>query len=423
MSLIHVTSGSRAKPCWRLFMKILVVNSGSSSLKYNLFEMDTRSILFTGLIDRIGLEDAIHSFQDETGHERVTQSSASDHGQAIDEMFTVLLDYCIGNLEEIPAVAHRVVHGGRFKRATIITQEVMEEVCRMVPFFPLHHPPQIVEIEECVKRIPSAIHVAVFDTSFHATIPDVASIYGLPYRYFSEKYYRRTGFHGNSHEFVSQAAADFLGKPLSETKIITCHLGNGCSLAAIDGGKSVDTTLGMTACEGLIMGTRCGDVDPGLMPVIMLEEKLSPDDILEMLYNQSGLLGISGVSRDMREIEASAAEGNERSKLALDAFCYRVKRYIGAFLAVLGGCDALVFTGGIGLNSVTVRSKSLEGLSGLGFKIDEQKNSGGIKPTALAPVTDYSEDDSPIRILVARTFEELIMARQCLRVMKSCEED
>ncbi len=400
-------------------MKILVVNSGSSSLKYNLFDMDTKTVLFTGLIDRIGLVDVVHAFQNVFGNETQTSPSAHDHAEAIDEMFSVLLKHCIGSLDEVPAVAHRVVHGGKFKNALRITAEVIGEMRRMIPFFPLHHPPQIVEIEECMKRIPHAVHVAVFDTSFHATIPDVASIYGLPYRYFEEKHYRRTGFHGNSHEFVSQIATEFLDKPASEIKIITCHLGNGCSLTAVDGGESIDTTLGMTACEGLLMGTRSGDIDPGLMPVIMQEENLSAEDVLDLLYNQSGLLGISGVSRDMREIEASAMLGNSRSKLALDVFCYKVKRNIGALLAVLGGCDALVFTGGIGLNSATVRSKSLEGLAGLGFKIDERKNRSALKPTAQNPVMDFSSTDSPVRILVARTFEELIMARQCLRVMES----
>lgn len=400
-------------------MKILVVNSGSSSLKYNLFDMNTKTVLFTGLIDRIGLVEVVHVFQDALGNETQTGPSVGNHGEAIDEMFSVLLKHCIGSLDEVPAVAHRVVHGGKFKSAIRITGEVISEVRRMIPFFPLHHPPQVVEIEECMKRIPHAVHVAVFDTSFHSTIPDVASIYGLPYRYFEEKHYKRTGFHGNSHEFVSQAAAEFLAKPASVLKIITCHLGNGCSLTAVDGGKSIDTTLGMTACEGLLMGTRSGDLDPGLMPVIMEEEELSTDEVLDMLYNRSGLLGISGVSRDMREIEASALHGNPRSKLALDVFCYKVKRNIGALLAVLGGCDALVFTGGIGLNSATVRSKSLEGLAGLGFKIDEEKNRSSLKPSAQNPVMDFSSNDSPVRILVARTFEELIMARQCLRVMES----
>lgn len=399
-------------------MKILVVNSGSSSLKYNLFQMDTKTVLFTGLIDRIGLTEVIHVFQDSIGNETQTSPTAADHGEAIDEMFRVLLKHCIGSLDEVPAVAHRVVHGGKFKSAVHISEEVISEVRRMVPFFPLHHPPQIVEIEECIKRIPHAVHVAVFDTSFHATIPDVASIYGLPYRYFEDKHYRRTGFHGNSHEFVSQASAEFLGKPVSEMKIITCHLGNGCSLTAVDGGKSIDTTLGMTACEGLLMGTRSGDIDPGLAPVIMQEENLSPDDLLDMIYNQSGLLGISGLSRDMREIEGAAEQGHKRSRLALDVFCYKVKRNIGALLAVLGRCDAVVFTGGIGLNSATVRSKSLEGLEGLGFKIDEQKNRCGLKPTAQNPVMDFSATDSLVKILVVRTFEELVMARQCLRVME-----
>jgi len=273
------------------------------------------------------------------------------------------------------------------------------------------------EIEESMKRIPNAVHVAVFDTWFHRTIPDEAAVYGLPYRYFAERGYRRTGFHGNSHAYVSAKAAEFLGRPIEEMKIITCHLGNGASLCAVDRGRSIDTTLGMTALEGLIMGTRSGDVDPGLIPIIMTEEGISPDEMIHMLYRDSGLKGISGVSRDMREVEAAASRGDQRAALALDAFCYKVKRSIGAMLMVLGGCDALVFCGGIGRNSPTVREKALAGAENLGFPIDRDKNRRA-RPTARHPVDDISGRSSGTKILVIRTFEELMMARQCRSVLE-----
>jgi acetate kinase len=296
--------------------------------------------------------------------------------------------------------------------------DVIREIRRMVPMIPLHHPAMIKEIEECQIRMPAALHVAVFDTSFHREIPDEAAIYGLPYRYFAERGYRRTGFHGHSHQYVSGKAAEFLGSPVQDLKIISCHLGNGSSVAAIDRGRSIDTTLGMTAVEGLIMGTRSGDVDPGLMPIIMKEDALTPDQTIDMLYRKSGLLGISGVSRDMREIEAAASQGNQRAALALNAFCYKVKRAVGSMLMVMGGCDTLIFTGGIGLNSSTVRAKVLDGTAGLGFVIDEGKNQSPERATAENPTLDISHRESRIRILVVRTFEELMMARECLNVLE-----
>jgi acetate kinase len=321
-----------------------------------------------------------------------------------------------GSVDEIAAVTHRVGHGGKYRDAVRISPEVMAEIKRMTPMIPLHHPAMIEEIEECQARMPHAVHVAVFDTWLHGTIPDKAAVYGLPYRYFAEKGYRRTGFHGNSHAYVSAKAAEHLGRPIEDLKIITCHLGNGASLCAIDGGRSIDTSLGMTALEGLIMGTRSGDVDPGLIPVIMKEDNLTPDEMMDMLYRESGLKGLSGVSSDMRDIEAAAKAGEPRSILALDAFCYRVKRYIGAMLMVLGRCDALVFTGGIGCNSSLVRKKVLEGAEGLGFGLDEAKNAAKC-PMEGQPVLDINAAGSKARILVVPTFEELMMARQCVRVL------
>lgn len=402
-------------------MKILVINSGSSSLKYTLFNMEDESILFDGVIERIGLEEGSYSFRLAGKQETVCEQNIADHGQSLDVMLDTLTAHMLGSVEEIAAVSHRVGHGGKYRDAVRITPEVMAEIKRMTPMIPLHHPAMIEEIEECQARMPDAVHVAVFDTWFHGTIPDKAAVYGLPYRYFAEKGYRRTGFHGNSHAYVSAKAAEYLGRPIEDLKIVTCHLGNGASICAIEAGRSVDTSLGMTALEGLIMGTRSGDVDPGLMSVIMKEDNLTPDEMMNMLYRESGLKGLSGVSSDMRDIEAAAEAGEPRSALALDAFCYRVKRYIGAMLMVLGRCDAVVFTGGIGCNSSLVRKKVLEGAEGLGFALDEAKNAAEC-PTEAQSVVDIAVAASKTRILVVRTFEELMMARQCLRALAGRKE-
>jgi acetate kinase len=400
-------------------LKILVINSGSSSLKYTLFEMADESVLFSGTVDRIGLDGTTHSFQAGLeGNVETKEADINGHGEALDEMLSTLTSGPLENLNELPAVAHRVGHGGNYREAVQVDPDVIREIRRMVPMIPLHHPAMIKEIEECQIRMPAALHIAVFDTSFHRDIPDEAAIYGLPYRYFAERGYRRTGFHGHSHQYVSGKAAEFLGSPVQDLKIISCHLGNGASVAAIDRGRSIDTTLGMTAVEGLIMGTRCGDVDPGLMPIIMKEDALTPDQTIDMLYRQSGLLGISGVSRDMREVEAAASQGNPRAALAVNAFCYKVKRAVGSMLMVMGGCDTLIFTGGIGLNSSTVRAKVLEGTDGLGFVVDEDKNQSPERASAENPTLDISHSESRIRILVVRTFEELMMARECLHVLE-----
>ncbi len=407
-------------------MKILVINSGSSSLKYTLFRMDTprpatkshhrgsERVLIEGSVDRVGLGNSRHAFRAADREEVVTSVDVKDHGEALDLVLATLSE---GD-NDPAAVAHRIGHGGKYHDAVRIDPEVKAEIRRMTPMIPLHHPAMLAAVEECEVRMPRAVHVAVFDTSFHRHIPDKAAIYGLPYRYFSEKGYRRTGFHGHSHEYVSGLAALHLDRPMDELRMISCHLGNGASLCAIDRGRSIDTTLGMTAVEGLIMGTRSGDVDPGLIPVIMKEDGLTPDGLVEMLYRESGLKAISGISPDMREVELAAAHGDPRAVLALEAFCYRVKRATGSMLMVLGGCDVLIFTGGIGRNSSTVRAKVLEGAQGLGFVLDRDVNLSA-RATEVSPVAEVSANDSRTKILVIRTFEELIMARQCLRVVEA----
>lgn len=380
--------------------------------------MAHEEVLLSGTIDRIGLQGATHLIRAADGSETLKHLPVTSHGEALDDMLNGLTPSPLQSLDELAAVGHRVAHCGQYGEAVEIDGGVIGEIRRLTPMFPLHHPAMILEIEECMARMPRAVHLAVADSWFHSTIPDEAAIYGLPYRFFSEKGYRRVGFHGNSHAYVAAKAAEFLNTPLEDLKLITCHLGSGASLCAVDRGRSIDTTLGMTAVGGLIMGTRSGDVDPGLIPIIMKEDALSPDQMIEMLYTDSGLEGISGVSRDMREIEVAALQGHPRASLALASFCYKVKRAIGSMLMVLGGCDGLVFTGGIGLHSMTVRSKVLEHTEGLGFVIDQAKNRAPEPTTTQSPVLDISAPASRVKILVIRTFEELMMARLCVRTLQ-----
>ncbi|MGB9618287.1 MAG: acetate/propionate family kinase [Desulfomonilaceae bacterium] len=397
-------------------MNVLVINTGSSSLKYDLFSMDDESVLFSGRIDGIGLDRARHRVSGKTCPARTSELRVPDQTTALSLMLEALQSGCIQSLKDIDAAAHRVAHAGAHRQAAVITPEVIAELKRMIPFVPLHLPAMISEIELCRELMPDAVHVAVNDAWFHTTMPDEATLYGLPLEYFEKKGYRRVGYHGFSHAYVAQRAAAFLARPLEDLDIITCHLGNGSSLCAISGGKSVDTTLGMSALEGLIMGTRAGDVDPGLIPVIMKEESLSPDQALEMLYTRSGLLGLRGLSRNMQDIEAAMEQGNARAALAFKTFCHRLKRYIGAMLMILGRCDVLVFTGGIGENSPRVRSCALQGASELGFVIDEERN---FQPTPWqgGDCLDLTAGNSRTRILAIQTFEELIMARQCAEIV------
>lgn len=397
-------------------MKILVINTGSSSLKYDLFFMDTESVLFRGRIDGIGMESGQHRFSGVGCPATTNRLSVPDQMSALSVMLDTLQNGCIHSLQDIDGIAHRVGHGGVHRQAVHITPEVLGELKRMIPFVPLHLPAMISEIEVCMSLMPDTCHVAVNDAWFHTTMPEEARLYGLPFEYFEGRGYQRVGYHGFSHAYVAERAAAFMGSPIEDLSLITCHLGNGSSLCAVAGGKSVDTTMGMSALEGLIMGTRAGDVDPGLIPVIMKEESLSPDQMLEILYTRSGLAGLSGIGRNMQDIEAAMEEGNKRAMLAFKAFCHRLKRYIGAMLMVLGKCDAIIFTGGIGENSPRVRSAVLQGASELGFVINEERNFHP-QPWEGGDVLDVTGNGSRSRILAIQTFEELIMARQCSRVM------
>ncbi|HOW83470.1 MAG TPA: acetate kinase, partial [Spirochaetota bacterium] len=353
-------------------MKVLVINSGSSSLKYDLFDLDTERSLIGGNVSRVGTEKAEHRYTC-SGKETTSSISAPDHMTALKEVLDVLTNADgapLKSLSEIGAVAHRIGHGGSLYRGpVIIDKTVKDEIRRLIPLMPLHHPAMLSGIDACQAVLPKVPHVAVFDTAFHRTIPDEAAIYGIPHEYFV-KGIRRFGFHGNSHEYVAQKAAEFLETPLRRLNIISCHLGNGASVCAIQRGHSIDTSMGFSPLEGLIMGTRVGDIDPGIISYLMRNEGFSIDALDDIFNKSGGLLGISGVSSDMREILEAADKDNARALLAIKTFCYRVKRYIGAYMAVLGGADAIIFTAGIGEKGKAERARCLQGLEKLGIAID-----------------------------------------------------
>lgn len=399
-------------------MNVLVINSGSSSLKYELFDLDTERSLMSGNLSRIGMEGAEHA-RICGGEETRGGVDAPDHGAALDHVLTALADpgtSPIRGLDGIGAVAHRIGHGGTLYRGpVVIDQEVIDEIRRLVPLMPLHHPAMLAGIEACRKVLPQVPHVAVFDTAFHSAIPDEAAIYGLPYEIF-ERGVRRFGFHGNSHEYVAFRAAKYLETPLRRLNVISCHLGNGASACAVHRGHSIDTSMGFSPLEGLIMGTRVGDLDPGIIPYLMRSDNLTVDELEEMLNSRSGLAGISGVSSDMREVLAAAGEGNFRALLAVKAFCYRIRHYIGAYHAILGGADVLIFTGGIGENNCGIRSRCVQGLERLGFAVDPLRNDRCAVSASL-PVIDIGARHSNVQILVIASNEELMIARQCARAL------
>ncbi|MDD5475433.1 MAG: acetate/propionate family kinase [Syntrophales bacterium] len=399
-------------------MKVLVINSGSSSLKYELFDLDGEASLVSGNISRIGMNGAEHACV-RGGEETRADVDAPDHRVALGLVLAALTDAeksPIRSLDEVGAVAHRIAHGGTaYRGPVVIDHDVVDEIRRLIPLMPLHHPAMVAGIEACRNVLSDVPHVAVFDTAFHSAIPDEAAIYGLPYEIF-ERGVRRFGFHGNSHEYVAHKAAEYLETPLRRINVISCHLGNGASACAVQRGHSIDTSMGFSPLEGLIMGTRAGDVDPGIIPYLMREDNLTIDQIDEMLNNRSGLAGISGVSSDMREILAAADEGNTRALLAVKAFCYRIKRYIGAYHAVLGGADVLVFTGGIGENNCGIRARCVQGLERLGFAVDSLRNDR-CSVSASLPVIDIGARYSNVSILVIATNEELMIARQCARAL------
>ena len=390
-------------------MNILVINAGSSSLKYQLLNPDTQEVLAKGLCERIGI-DGKFTYKP-AGKEPIKDKDVAmpTHSEAIQTVLHALVDEkngVIGSMKEIDAVGHRVVHGGEaFSGSVLITDAVMEALEECIPLAPLHNPANITGIKACVdvmgKDVPQ---VAVFDTAFHQTMPQVAYTYALPYEYYEQDKVRRYGFHGTSHKYVSQRAAAMLGKPIEELKLISCHLGNGSSITAIDGGKSVDTSMGFTPLAGLPMGTRSGDLDAGILEYLMNKHGYNIDEMLNVLNKKSGVLGISGVSSDFRDLEDAAPKGHKRAQLALDVFHYSVKKYIGAYAAVMGGVDAIIFTAGVGENGPDTRAEAVAGLEYMGVKLDAEKNNTRGKEV------DIATDDSKVRILVIPTNEELMIA-------------
>jgi acetate kinase len=393
-------------------MKVLVLNCGSSSVKFQLFDADDGNmVLAKGLIEKIGSTDAAVNYYPKDKNALREIREVLNHETAIEIMLSLLLHPqhgVISKRDDIQAVGHRVVHGGEESTGSVlVTDTVKAAIRRCIQFAPLHNPHNLKGIEGCETLLPGIPQVAVFDTAFHHTIPAKAFLYGLPYTLYKKLGIRRYGFHGTSHRYVAEKAADFLGRPLTELKLITCHLGNGASITAVDEGKSVDTSMGFTPLEGVMMGTRCGDIDPAIVPYIMDKENLNTKQVDALMNKNSGLLGLTGTSNDMREVEAEAARGNEQHKIAIEVYCYRIRKYIGSYLAVLGGADAIVFTGGIGENAIQIRGKIVEGLERLGIRLDREKNRRN--QTAIG--------DGPIAVLVVPTNEELAIVKDTLTLL------
>ena len=397
-------------------MNILVINAGSSSLKYQLLNPETQQVLAKGLCERIGIDGKFTYKPD--GKQAIKEADVAmpTHSEAIQAVLNALVDPAngvIGSMKEIDAVGHRVVHGGeKFAKSVLITDEVMAAIEECNPLAPLHNPANIIGIKACQALMPDTPMVAVFDTAFHQTMPPVAYTYALPYEYYTEDKVRRYGFHGTSHKYVAGRAAAMLGKPIEELKLISCHLGNGSSVTAIDGGKSVDTSMGFTPLAGLPMGTRSGDLDAGILEYLMKKHGYSIDEMLNILNKKSGVLGISGVSSDFRDLEDAAPKGNQRAQLALDSFDYNVKKLIGAYAAAMGGVDAIIFTAGVGENGPDTRANAVAGLEYMGVKLDAEKNNTRGKEV------DVATDDSKVRVLVIPTNEELMIAMDTAALVK-----
>jgi len=393
-------------------MKVMVINCGSSSLKFKLFDMEKNNVLLAdGVVEEIGKEKSkftYKSFKMKKDEKCVKDVEAKDHTQAVDQVAKILVDPKIGIFEgkiQVDAVGHRVVHGAeKFSKSALITKGVKEVIKECFEIAPLHNPPNYAGIEACEAIFPGMPQVAVFDTAFHQTMTKQAYIYGLPYELYERYHIRKYGFHGTSHEYVSKRAAEFLKKDIKKLRIVTCHLGNGSSMAAVKGGQSVDTTMGFTPLEGLLMGTRTGDMDPAVVLHLMEKEHLGIKEMNDLLNKKSGFKGISGVSNDLREIMEAASHNNSRAQFTIDIFCYRITKYIGAYAAAMRGLDSVVFTGGIGENAAEVRAKVLEPLKFLGIVIDEKKNVSKDKEKLISK--------GKVKVLVIPTNEELAIAQK-----------
>lgn len=391
-------------------MKILVLNCGSSSVKYKLIDTTTDTVMAEGGVEKIGLDDGFLKFKRPDGSKQILELGKTDHKGAVKAILNLLTDPkegCIKSFDEIDAVGHRVVHGAeKFNKSVLITDEVIQQVKDCYPLAPLHNPANITGIEAITSLMPDVPQVGVFDTAFHQTMEPKAFMYALPYKFYREDGVRRYGFHGTSHRYVSMRAIDFLGLDPDNSKIITCHIGNGGSITAIVNGKSVDTSMGLTPTEGLMMGTRVGDVDPGVLTYLMYRHNYTVDDIQRIINKDSGVAGVSEISNDMREIEAADKAGNERAHLALDMYEHRIVKYIGAYAAEMGGVDAIVFTGGVGENQTGLRSNVCKPLGFMGVKLDEELNA-----KTRGTETVISSADSKVKVVVIPTDEELMIAR------------
>ncbi len=398
-------------------MYILIINAGSSSVKFTLFKKDDLQMMIDGVVERIGLKGTKIHTKNAEGKRISKETHVVDTRQAVGLIADLLTDKNDNDIQpgvDIAGIGHRVVHGGEMiSRSVVVDDRVKQIIRECFELAPLHNPPNLEGIEACEDIFPGVPHVAVFDTAFHTTIPEYAYLYGLPYALYKEDKIRRYGFHGTSHQYVCRTAADFLNKPLEELKIISCHLGNGCSVTAVDGGRSIDTSMGFTPLEGLMMGTRCGDLDPAIVFYLMEHKQLDPRQINDLLNKQSGLLGLAGIgSSDLRDIFEASESGNQQTNTAIGVFTYRIKKYIGAYAFALGGIDAVVFTAGIGENSPGIREMVCWGLEGLGIVMDTEKNVAG----NLAE-REIQHNDSRVKILVIPTNEEKQIALQTLELL------
>ncbi|NLX66981.1 MAG: acetate kinase [Bacteroidales bacterium] len=398
-------------------MKVLVLNCGSSSIKYKLFEMKSKEPIAQGVVEKIGMKGSFLKFTLPDGRKVMLEGEILEHRAGIEYVLGVLLSEkygCIKSLDEIEAVGHRVVHGGEtFNESVLITDEVIAKLNECIELAPLHNPPNLKGIYAIQELMPDTPQVSVFDTAFHQTMPDYAFMYGIPYSLYEKYSIRRYGFHGTSHRYVSARACEFLGVPYKEQRIITAHIGNGGSIAAIKNGKSIDTSMGMTPVEGLIMGTRSGDVDPGVISYIMEKEHMGTKGISTLLNKFSGVLGISGISSDMRELESAIKEGNKRAILAMETYNYRIKKYIGSYAAVLGGVDILVFTGGVGENQAVTRRDVCRGMEYMGIELDEELND-----SVRAKEVVISKPTSKVKVLIIPTDEELSIANDTIEILQ-----
>ncbi len=417
MTLTTLTTITTLTPDKQLItMKILVLNCGSSSIKYALYNMDDKSVMTSGGAERVGLDGAFVKVKLPNGEKKTVMHDIPEHTEGVKFIFSLLTDSEIGvikDLNEIDAVGHRMVHGGeKFNKSVVLTDEVLKTFEECIDLAPLHNPANLKGVKAVSELMPGLPQVGVFDTAFHQTMPAHSYLYAIPYELYEKYGVRRYGFHGTSHRYVSKRVCDFLGVNPADKKVITCHIGNGGSIAAVDGGKCVDTSMGLTPLEGLMMGTRSGDIDGGAITFLEKKLGLDADGMSNLLNKKSGVLGITGISSDMREIESANDEGNERAKLALDMYSYRIKKYVGAYAAAMGGCDIIVFTAGVGENQASMREDVCKNMEYMGVKLDVEKNK-----TIRGEEAIISTPDSKVTVCVIPTDEELMIATDTMNLL------